>query len=181
MVTSLSSPLFPALLFATSVGFRPRWSGPLSCPRLRGGQRYHHHHHHLRLLFLLPQAAVILSLLFSITTWHEEKGRREKPVVASYHKGNLKKPDLEVLFIPRLMLRFPPILAGTKFHLEHFHRPSKSGFFKFPLLSPCIPRTTATVCRSRNVAIRVFILHLSRPTALARHDLVRHLVLPGLA
>ena len=33
-------------------------------------------------------------------------------------KGNLKKPDLEVLFFPHLLLRFPPILGGTKFHLS---------------------------------------------------------------
>ena len=48
-------------------------------------------------------------------------------------KGNLKKPDFEVLFFLLLMLRFPPILAGTKSHLDHFHQPSKSGFFKFRL------------------------------------------------
>ena len=47
-------------------------------------------------------------------------------------------PDLEALFIMHLMLRFPPILAGTKSHLDHFHRPSKSRFFKFPLLSRVI-------------------------------------------
>ena len=38
-----------------------------------------------------------------------------------------------VLFIPHLMLRLPPILAGTKAHLGHFRRPSKSGFLKFSL------------------------------------------------
>ena len=36
-------------------------------------------------------------------------------------KGNLKKPDFEVLFFLLLMLRFPPILAGTKSHLANFH------------------------------------------------------------
>ena len=50
-------------------------------------------------------------------------------------KGKLKKQDLEVQFIPRLVLRFPPILAGTKSHLDHFYRTSKSNFFKIPLLA----------------------------------------------
>ena len=39
-----------------------------------------------------------------------------------------RNPDLEVLFFPHLMLRFPPIWLGSKSHLDHFHRPSKSGF-----------------------------------------------------
>ena len=90
LFSSLFSPLFFALLLATSVDSWPRWSGPLSSSRLRGGQRYHH----LRLLFLLLQAAVILSVLSSITTWHEEKGRREKPVLASYHITRPYKRDL---------------------------------------------------------------------------------------
>ena len=40
------------------------------------------------------------------------------------------------------MLRFPPILAGTKSHLDHFHQPSKTGFCKFSLhLNACIVRS----------------------------------------
>ena len=34
----------------------------------------------------------------------------------------------EVLFIPRLMLRLLPFWLGSKFHLDHFHRPSRMRF-----------------------------------------------------
>ena len=49
-------------------------------------------------------------------------------------KGNMKKSDFEVVFFSAPYVCFPPILAGTKSHLDHFHWPSKSGFFKFPLV-----------------------------------------------
>ena len=38
-----------------------------------------------------------------------------------------------LMFIPRLMLRFPPILAGKRNFLRGFHQPSKMRFLRFRL------------------------------------------------
>ena len=46
-------------------------------------------------------------------------------------KRNLRNPILEGLFILRLMLRFPPILAGKRNWMCGFHRPSKMRFLRF--------------------------------------------------
>ena len=43
-------------------------------------------------------------------------------LILSEHR-EFKKPYLEVLFIPRLILRFSPILAGTKSHLQGRTKP----------------------------------------------------------
>ena len=112
-----------------------------------------------RFLVHLLLAELLLKLHEGDTSWEQKyhtcknlllkeegwgKLRRESVVKSSGEnhslrglacKRNLKKPDLKDLFITRLMLRFPPILAKTKSHLDHFHRPSKTGFFKFPVYS----------------------------------------------
>ena len=43
-------------------------------------------------------------------------------------KTNYRNPHVEVRFILRLMLCFPPILAWTKSYLDQFHRLSTWGF-----------------------------------------------------
>ena len=42
-------------------------------------------------------------------------------------------PHIEVPSFPHLMLRFPPILAGTKSHLDLFHQPLDMGILVFPV------------------------------------------------
>ena len=53
--------------------------------------------------------------------------------VSYTYKMNIRNLHVEGRFIPRLMLRFPPILAGTKSHIDPFHRPSTWEFLIFIL------------------------------------------------
>ena len=48
-------------------------------------------------------------------------------------KRNLRNSILEGLFIPRLMLRFPPILADKRNWMRSFHWPSKMRFLRLHL------------------------------------------------
>ena len=71
------------------------------------------------------------------------------------HEYEYQKSPCRGSVFPHLMLFFPPILAGSKSHLDQFHRPSTWGFLIFILV-------LLRIYRAHSHPFPIFEVHLAK-------------------